>query len=190
MAYNTMPKGPIPLKSTFEKAVANEDPDLTKIINNLETANWAVTPELRFYLNKKGYGRGFYLAPFYRHASFTVSNLLIDYQNNAGVKNTIALSGELTSNTGGLQIGTQASLGKHFGLDFWLLGAHYGAAKGTFTGVSNRPLTPDEQADLRSTIDGLDIGQVKATVTSSGATAVYDGPWGGIRAGLCLVFKF
>ncbi|MEO7309334.1 MAG: DUF3575 domain-containing protein [Chitinophagaceae bacterium] len=190
VGYNNMPKGPIPLKTTFKKAVANEDPQLTKIIDNLETANWAITPELRFYLSKKGYGRGFYLAPFYRHASFTVNNLLIDYENNASVKNTITLSGNLTSNTGGLQIGTQTSLGKHFGLDFWLLGAHYGTAKGTFSGISNKPLTPDEQTDLRNKIDDLNIGKLKATVTASGATVVYDGPWGGLRGGLCLVFKF
>ncbi|MES2777415.1 MAG: DUF3575 domain-containing protein [Bacteroidota bacterium] len=191
LGYGTMPKGPVPLKSTLLKALADEDPELKEILEKLQTSNYTITPELRFYLGKKGYGRGFYLAPYYRYGSFTVSDFVVNYENNMGVKNSINLSGKLTSNTGGILIGAQASLGKHIGLDFWILGAHYGKAKGNFDGVSNKPLTADEQQDLRDEINSLDIGELKATVNANGATLLYDnGPWGGLRAGLCLVFKF
>ena len=190
LGYSTTPKGPVPLKSTLLKALADEDPQLTEILEKLQTSNYAITPELRFYLNKKGYGRGFYLAPYYRYGSFTVSDFVLNYENIMGVKNTINLSGKLTSNTGGILIGAQTSFGKHFGLDFWILGAHYGKAKGNFDGVSGKTLTPDEQQDLRDEIERLNIGELKATVNANGATLLYDGPWGGVRAGLCLVFKF
>lgn len=149
-------------------------------IEKLRISNFAITPEIRFYLNKKGFGRDFYLAPFYRYAQFETNDLVFSYQNNANVTGAISLSGKLTSNTGGLLIGVQRMLGKHIYLDTWLLGPHYGSGTGIFNGISSQPLTPDEQNDLKQQLEDLDIPLTHKTVTvnANGVSIKLDGPWG------------
>ena len=83
--------------------------------------NYAITPEARFYLGK-GYGKGLYIAVFYRHASYTIDHLPIDYDND----HSLALSGKLTANTGGIMLGAQWALGKYMCIDWWIFGPHYG----------------------------------------------------------------
>jgi hypothetical protein len=60
--------------------------------------NTAITPEVRFYVGKKGHGRGFYLAPFYRNATYKGSGLKFAYQNALNVESTISMSGDLKGN--------------------------------------------------------------------------------------------
>jgi hypothetical protein len=192
IAFRTMPNTDIPFKSQILNAVNTSDQDTKNTIEQLKISNFAVTPEVRFYLSKRGYGRGFYIAPFYRYASFTTNNILLTYQNGVGTSNTINLSGKLTSNTGGLMFGAQWPLGKHLSLDWWILGAHYGSGTGNFTGTAGTPLTTTEQDDIRQQLNNLDIPLTTktVTVTSSGASMQLSGPWAGVRAGICLGIKF
>jgi hypothetical protein len=153
--------------------------------------NFAITPEVRFYLSKKGYGHGFYLAPFYRFAKYKTSTLSFDYEG-ASTSGTINLSGDLTTHTGGLLIGSQWTLGKHVCLDWWIFGPHYGSGSGEFTGTSSQPLTTDEQNDLRQKLEDLDIPLTDKTinVNANGASMKLDGPWAWIRTGLSLGVRF
>ncbi len=192
IAFRTMPSTTIPFKNQIIKAVGADDPDTKETIEKLKISNFAVTPEARFYLSKKGFGRGFYIAPFYRFATFKTNDLVFSYEDSANNKSTINLNGKLTSNTVGLLFGIQKNLGKRLCLDLWLFGPHYGSGTGNFNGISSTALTPNEQDDLRAQLENIDIPLTDKTVnvTANGASLKLDGPWGGVRAGISIGVRF
>ncbi len=191
LGFRTMPNGLLPLQSTLTDVIGN-NADAQDQVKNFNLGNTAITPEVRFYLSKKGYGRGFYLAPFYRNVTFKGSGLKFTYQNSLLTNNTMSMSGKLTGNTAGLLIGSQFALGKHVALDIWFLGPHYGSGKGEFSGTSAQPLTQTEQDNLRKEIEDFDIPLTNKTITvnSGGANVKLDGPFGGIRTGITIGVKF
>jgi len=191
LAFRTMPETTLPFKNTIIDLTDN-DPDTKDVLESLKLSNTAITPEVRFYLSKKGYGRGFYIAPFYRYASFKASHVKFSYTNTLNTESDIFLAGKVTANTGGLLFGSQWIIGKHICLDFWILGPHYGSGKGTFTGTTSTPMTQSEQNDLRQELEDFDIPLTDktVTVTANGATVKLDGPWGGIRSGLSIGIRF
>lgn len=191
LAYRSMPKSSLPLKNSILDA-SNNNPDTREAIDALRLSSSVLTPEFRFYMSKKGKGRGFYIAPFYRYASFKADGMKFDYTNSSNTKSSILLSGKLTAHTGGFLLGAQWPLGKHLCLDLWFLGPHYGAGNGEFDGVTTTPLTPAEQDNLRQSLNDFDIPLTKktVTVTANGATMKLDGPWGGIRSGISFGFRF
>lgn len=179
-------------KWIIKKAVAAEDPELERTIDKLRISNFAITPEYRFYFGK-GYGRGFYIAPFYRFVKFKSNNIIITYQGDIlGNEESINLSGDLSSNTGGLLFGAQWAFGKNIILDWMILGPHFGAGNGNFVGLSSQSLSASEQQRVRQELENLDIPLTKKTikVNAQGASMKLDGPWGGVRAGLSLGFRF
>lgn len=187
-----MPNSGLPIKNTFIDLVGAADPNAAATIDNLKVSNFAITPEVRLYVGKKGYGRGFYIAPYYRYAVFKSAELPFTYENSAAQSNTIKLNGKINTNTGGLIFGAQWFLGKYISLDWWILGGHFGANKGVFTGKASIPLTPEEQADLKASIDAFELpfGNKTAIVNAQGATINFNGPWAGVRAGLSIGFRF
>lgn len=191
LGVRVMPASTLPFKQAILDAVG-DDPDTRDVLETFQMSNLAITPEFRFYLSKRGYGRGFYLAPFYRYANYKTSQLEFDYDDGAGGTETINMTGKLTSNTGGLLLGAQWPLGKRLVLDWWILGPHYGAGNGLFSGVSTQTMTPAEQDDLRTQLEDIDIPLTnkKITVTANGASLELDGPWAGIRAGFSLGIRF
>ena len=191
LSYRTMPSSSVPLKSLILDASDN-DPDTKDVLDALKLSNTAITPEVRFYLNKKGFGRGFYIAPFFRYASFKTNNVKFTYTNSLNTESDILLSGKLTANTGGLLFGAQKFIGNHICLDLWILGPHYGSGNGNFSGTTSTPLTQAEQNDLRQELENFEIPLTNKTVTvnANGAAIKLDGPWGGIRSGLSLGIRF
>jgi len=184
--FRVMPKGSIPLKSTFINLA--DDPDIEDQINNLKVGSVTFIPEVRYYFSKQGAFRGFYLGLFAEIASYSAT-VPIQY-NNAGTTEMIAMSGKLTGITGGLMIGAQFKLSKKIYLDWWILGPNYGNSKGTLNAQKN--MDAIEQKDLRDELASLDIPLTKFTynVNSTGATMDFKGPWGGLRSGLCIAFRF
>lgn len=184
------PEGKLPFKNSLNDA-ANGDQDIENAINNAQLSNFSITPEFRFYVGKKGYGRGFYLAPYYRFASFNVSTIPIEYNGGTGTK-SINLTGDMKTHSGGLMLGAQWFIGKSVTLDWWILGAHYGAGKGSLSGTPSAPFTQLEQNDIRQTIEDIElpVGNIKAEVTSTSAKAIINGPWAGIRAAITLGIRF
>ncbi len=87
-------------------------------------------------------------------------------------------------------LGSQWKLKKYLYLDWWILGPHYGASKGSIVGKQS--LSPSEQSSLKTELDQIDIPILKTTntVDANGATVFFKGPWGGVRGGLCLGFRF
>lgn len=191
VSYGIIPEGKVPFSSSLSK---NNDVNL----ENVQLGGNNATLEARFYLGKKGYGQGFYLAPYYRYSTYKVSNFTetIDMESNGVVYDTVDVTfkGNSTAHSAGLLIGAQWFLGKNdnFVLDAWFLGAHYGASTGNLDGITDRQLTPYEQQQAQDELDNLDIPVVKykATVNANGANIKVDGPWAGLRAGISLGYKF
>jgi hypothetical protein len=190
LGIRLMPNGNLPLKESLNDA-ANGDPDIEKAINNAQIGNFSITPEFRFYPGKKGYGRGFYIAPYYRYAKFTADAIPIDYTVLSNTK-TITLKGDMTTHSGGFMLGAQWFLGKYVTLDWWIVGAHYGAGNGAFVGTPSSPFNQMEQNEVRQTIEDIDlpVGKITAEVTANSAKAIFDGPWGGLRGGIAIGFRF
>lgn len=192
LAFRTMPNGLLPLRDKIIDKANITDPDVISTMGVLKMSNTAITPEMRFYLSKRGRGRGFYIAPFYRYSKYTVSNMEFTIEDSPGNTRKIGLGGSLTSNTAGLLFGAQWRIAKILCLDFWFFGPHYGNGTGSISGTSSIPLTTNEQNDIRDQLNNIDIPLTTKTVTvnSSGASMSLKGPWAGIRTGLCLGIKF
>lgn len=181
-----MPKSSLPFKSSFQNAIS--DQTTKDQLNNFRTGNFALMPQVRFYLGHKGTYHGFYIAPFLSYAHYT-ADLPYNY-TDSGVNKTIPLSGSVNTITGGLMFGAQWKLGKSIYLDWWMVAPHYGSSHGNISG--KKSLSSSEQTALKSALDGLNIPLVKTTnnVDANGATLYFSGPWAGVRGGLCIGFRF
>lgn len=189
-----MPATTTPFKAAVKRKVLEGEVNnelVNDIIDQMKFSNYAITPEVRFYLGKKGYGRGFYIAPYYRFAEYKLLKNTISFDED-GENYSVDVEGKVRAHTGGLLLGAQWMLGKNIGLDLWLLGPNIGGGKGTATGVSNTPLDADEQADLKRNLEDISTPYTRETVevNANGGKMEISGPWAGIRAGLLFTFRF
>ncbi|MCI0523091.1 MAG: DUF3575 domain-containing protein [Bacteroidales bacterium] len=187
-----MPETYLPYTDQIIKWSGATEPEEIELIENVRITNLAITPEIRFYTGKKRYGSGFYTSIFYRYGQHSFTNALVDYENDLGETGTLDCWGDATSHTAGIMIGAQWSLGKHVCLDWWILGPHFGISSGNFEALSSLPLSEADQQEVEDRLNDIDIPMFEQTVsvTSEGATMIFDGPWGGIRAGLSIGIKF
>ncbi|MGE4513993.1 MAG: DUF3575 domain-containing protein [Chryseobacterium sp.] len=190
MGFGVMPEGKIPFINSF---LSDND---EKRFQNLEAKSFNFTIEPRFYVGA-GYGKGFYIAPYYRYSKVTSNTFDFYYDYTfSGTTYQIPLKGygSAHGNSGGVMVGAQFFLtsSRNLVLDLWIAGAHYGSGKGDFTMTSDIPLTPDMQAELKKEIENLDIPYVNYTVetNTNGARVIIDGPWIGFRTGLSLGYRF
>jgi hypothetical protein len=192
VTFRMMAVSGIPYSDNIIKRFDITDAKTQVVIENTNVGNYAITPEIRFYTGKKRYGNGFYLGLFYRYGHYTINNALIPYDTDGGDEVTLDTSGDVSSHTGGFMLGAQWALGKHICLDWWMLGPHFGVSSGDFTSLSSGPLSEVDQQDIADEINDIDIPMFKktVTVTSDKVRMSFDGPWGGIRAGLSLGVKF
>jgi hypothetical protein len=188
LSYKILPSG----KFLFRGLIPMSDPQAKEELDNLIVSNSAITPEIRFYTGKKGYGQGFYLAPFYRSAKFGGKGIGIDFTLDNGRSATFNMEGDIKSSTFGLLIGAQWKLGKRFWLDWQILGPHYGSAKGNIIGNSTISLSANEQTSLRNALLDINLPFTNEKVTVEANRAILDlnGPWAGLRTGVSLGFGF
>ena len=183
------PFGQLPFLSSIESAI--DDPSVP--VNQLKWGGVGVTPEVRFYVGKKGALNGFYFAPFANISKYK-ADLPIEYSNGS-IDKTGIFNGSISTVTGGLMLGAQWKLGKSVYLDWWIIGPNYGNAKGDL--VLTTTLSPSERDDLEQQIKDLKADAPfdklieSYKVTSSGATIRAKGPWGGLRGlGFNIGFRF
>ena len=74
LSLRIMPETGIPYADDIIRWYDINDADAQTVINNTLIANYAITPEIRFYTGKKRYGNGFYFALFYRYGHYTFNN--------------------------------------------------------------------------------------------------------------------
>lgn len=189
LGYRFMPKSDVPFKSTINSLVDDEQTKTT--IDNFKTSNFAITPEVRFYLGK-GVFNGFYVAPFLRYAKYNAEGPF-DFQiEELNTTETMFFKGSVNTYTAGVLLGAQWKLSKLVYLDWWILGPSYGGSKGSLKG--ERDLNPLEQQELREQIgdfvDDLPIVKATSSVDARGANIDFKGPWAGLRAGLNIGFRF
>jgi len=188
VSYGVIPAGQVPM---IDEIIKDEN------VDNIKLGGSNLTIEPRFYLGR-GYGHGFYVAPYYRYSHFNIDNLTYRYTSDdpaaAGAKIPISFTGKTNSNNIGLMIGAQWLLGRNdnWVLDVWFIGGHYGGASGTITGKSGRPLTQYEQNQLNEDIKDLDISlfDYEVTTNSSGAVIKLDSGWLGVRSGISFGYRF
>jgi len=188
VSYGFIPTGQVPLVNEYIK---------DENVNNIKLGGSNFTLEPKIYLGK-GYGHGFYIAPYYRYSHFNLDNLTYNYKSEdpvaSGEKIPIAFSGKTNSNNVGLMIGAQWLLGRkdNWVLDVWFIGGHYGGATGTITGKSGRSLSVYEQNQLKKDIEDLDIRlfEYKVTTDGSGALIDLDSKWLGVRSGISFGYRF
>lgn len=196
VGFRFMPYTTLPFKSSVIKMAKIDDPQIIDMINTAEFANYSITPEIRFYLGKKGYGRGFYIAPYYRYAAyeaqkFTASFEVGDQGQPGSYTQKIDFAGSISSHTGGIMLGVQWALGKHFSFDWWILGAAYGASNGTFSGKPTPNIPEDKVAQIKEKLEEMNIPNKTIEVTPSNVKIGLDGiPWAGLRSGIIIGVKF
>jgi hypothetical protein len=190
LGYRFMPSGPLPLLSTIESIAGSEDPSTKEALRSLNISNTAITPELRFYVGRKGYGRGFYLAPYYRYATFNVKGLKVELDNG---NDNIVFSGKLTTQNIGFMLGAQWMVSKRISLDWWIVGAQIGSHSSNLKGEKDIPLTDDERADIERFSKDITFPNLNLKtefIDNNTASITTSGPWAGLRAGLCLGIRF
>jgi hypothetical protein len=195
LGFRYMPSSSLPFSKLIADKFAGGDTadEAADLLSNFKISGFALTPEVRLYLSKKGYGQGFYLAAYYRYAHFNTSGLSYTVKNaNNDVLANVNLAGSVNTNTVGLMIGSQWKIGKFVDLDWWILGPNAGSIKGTLTGTSDKPLKPEDQKTLDEQLGDIDLPFVKEshTVTSNTASISLKGPWAGLRVGLALGVHF
>jgi len=188
LSYKILPSG----KFLFRGLIPMSDPQAKEELDNLIVSNSAITTEIRFYTGKKGYGQGFYLAPFYRSAKFGGKGIGIDFTLDNGQIATFNMEGSIKSSTFGLLLGAQWKIGKNFWLDWQILGPHYGKATGEIKGISTIALSTSEQNSLFNALSDIDIPftNENVRVDANNAKLGFTGPWAGLRTGISLGFDF
>lgn len=190
LGYRLMPNGSIPMKDRFIN-ITGSTIEAQNAINSLSISNNAITPEIRFYTGK-GYGRGFYLAPFMRQANFKAAGVKVAYPQVTGGQGSLFLSGDVKGTTFGLMMGAQWALGKNICLDWFIIGPHFGRANGSLNAKPNTALAQIEQDEIRKALQELDIPFVNTaiTVNANNVGMGISGPWAGLRSGLSLGIRF
>ncbi|MDO5663892.1 MAG: DUF3575 domain-containing protein [Bacteroidia bacterium] len=193
LGINFMPKGGVPYISKF-----STDP----LIKDIRVSSFSLTPEMRIYLSKSGYGRGFYIAPYYKYERYNAHEYTLSYKDENDANQSLLLNGSLNTHSFGAALGVQWLLGKNknIALDWTILGAHYGVNYGSFNGLSSYTLSAAEQADIKKELESS-IGDVKINdtqilklqsvdVDANSAQAKIKSPWAFIRASLSIGYRF
>lgn len=185
IGYGAIPYGTIAYQSVIESYTEDVDAEIGKF--KLGTS--IITPEIRYYVGRKGAFHGFYLAPYARISSYKMQ-VPVSF-GSATSERTALFDGKINNTTGGLMIGSQFKLSKLLYLDWWILGASIGSAKGNL--VATTPLNPLEQQELRNQINNIEIPftEIRSDVNSTGATITTTGSIAGARGlGINLGFRF
>lgn len=166
---------------------------------------WAITPEIRFYPGKKVKHQaphGFYMAPYFRYSKYSMYSSYVDIDSISGDRSNYEVKASYSGFTAGLMLGSQWMIGKHFSIDWWIVGGGYGKAKLKIHAESTDPgfyLSPQEQDDLKqdvkentSELGSFGNGEITVETTSNSATTTVSGlPMISLRGfGLTLGFSF
>lgn len=193
LGYRIMPFTSMPFKNQLTEVMGITNPDVLQQIDALQVKSTALTPEVRIYLGKRGWGRGLYVAPFYRQAKFSVEIINVSFTNpNTQVAQTLQMTGSLTANTFGFTTGIQFFVTRYFCFDWWIMGPHYGSSKGFLNGNSSTSLNTDETTSLQNELNGFDFPLMdkNVRVNQNGATVDLKGNWAGIRTGFAIGLRF
>lgn len=191
-----MPSSTIPFSGKIID-MAGSDDKAGNILSSLRINTFSLSPEVRIYTGN-GYGRGFYLSPYYRYERFGLNNFSVEFDLDNQTEEFI-LSGGVNTHAVGLMIGYQWLVGKNRNIviDWTMLGAHYGASSGNFNGKynGNLALTDEDRQKAKKDIDNelndLPFIKAKGTVNKDNSVdASVKGPWAFLRGGVSVGIRF
>lgn len=170
-------------------------------LRNTAFKGMAITPEFRFYPGRKEEQQaphGFYIGAYYRYSKHTLTS---DYTEHFKSGKSYSYDMEVTykGSNGGIMIGSQWLIGKHFSIDWWILGGGFGSAKFKMEAIgSGFIMNDDERAEVKASVEdelknvtlfGFDTDVT--TTTNSVKAEVKGLPMFSFRGfGLCLGFAF
>lgn len=184
------PKSALPFSSTF-KSASTEDFSL----GDIKLSTIGLFPELRYYTKEAG--KGFYLG-LYTGVRNVGIVFPVSYVDNASVRQSVDLKGNVLTFMGGFMMGAQFKLSSRLVLDWTFLAGHGSYSQTKFSYSSTYPMTTSEQADLKLTFDGLkEIGEffppfrnVKYDVGANSGWVKLTGLGFGARGGFSLGYRF
>lgn len=187
IGFRYVPESKLLSTRDFQRAIDN-----VVTWNNLtktKSSNFSITPEVRYYTN--GFIPGFYIAPYFRYMRYTI-DLPFEYGTYYGIpRSQLDITGNLHSFTGGLLAGIQLKLYKKLYIDWLIIGPNAGIIQGTVSG--KKTLTVREQIALKRSVEdisNIQLGKVTPTVDADGVKIKVDSPWGGLRSGFSIGYRF
>jgi hypothetical protein len=176
LGYSNIPKSSPAFSSFIQEQIDDESVN----VKDFKIGTSIFTPEVRYYVSKKGAFHGFYLAPYARIGHYDLEGP-VSYTTSTGFTRNAFFTGKLNTVTGGLMIGSNFRLSDRVHLDWWILGASIGGGDGNF--VAATPLSSDEQTALKDQLDSVDIPftTIQSTVNATGATITTTGNMAGVR---------
>lgn len=152
------PSRNLPFKNNITTKIKNEN--AKKSVEEARFNQFSIIPQARFYFGDQDVFTRFYTSPYIKYSRYhTETNLYYDYRDNAGnlaSQVVIPVSGNVNTLSAGVAIGLQFEIIKSFYLDWKIIGTHYGFAFGKGGGKSDRPLTPELQDNIKSSLQKLD----------------------------------
>ncbi len=187
-----MPNTTLPYAGLISNISGSDDPATGDAFRGMKMSNYSVSPEVRLYPGKKGFGKGFYVAFSYRYSHFKINNLNYIYANYPAPDSAVSFSGKFNIHYAGVLLGAQWFLGKHFTLDWWFFGPLIGYESSNIAGISSVPLSQQDQDDLRQYLEDLNLpGTDKSIyVDQYGASVDLRGLMYGMNFGVALGFRF
>ncbi len=188
-----MPTSTVPyINSFYNEIFGSSDPAIEEAFKGMKISNYGASVELRFYVGKKGYGKGFYIAPAYRFSRIEMSHLVFVYNDYPGIEESLTFSGYSNANYGGLLLGAQWFLGKYITLDWWFFGPLAGVQNADVAAASSYPLSPNDQQILKQKLEDWDMPLTDKTVevNAHGASLGLHGWMFGYNFGLALGVRF
>ncbi len=189
-----MPSSSIPFVNTIAN-MSGADAETVDVLKDIRINTFSFSPELRIYPGK-GYGRGFYISPYYRYEKFGLNDLLVEFDIDNRTEN-INFDGGINTHSAGVLLGYQWMLGKsrNIIIDWTIFGAHYGGSSGNFHGKYSGTLTPDERAQAQQAIDetfaDLPIIKAEGKINNDNtADITVSGPWAFLRGSVSVGFRF
>ena len=184
------PSGNIPYASKLSELVKDDEGFLEMAQINSLTSSL----EMRFYTGRKGYGRGFYISPYYKYGKSGFDNIKTQYINDEDEEYDISLNGNLKTHSGGILLGCQWLAGKrkNIVIDWSLLGVHVGYLDGNVLGDISPDINSQDQQDVKENIEDIldeNLGKINlykytVNVSSNNADINIKGPWAFLRMSL------
>lgn len=183
IGFGVSPNVSIPFKHTLLEKYGGSN-DTRRAIEATKFNKISITPEYRFYLGKEDAPTGFYIAPFarYMHMGIDQDYSLTTEDNSLYVAH---VNGKLNGIGGGILLGAQWALSKHFTFDWFIIGPFIGSLHSNIKGTGDMSnLSDDDKAYIRDEIESVDIPlwDIDATVDNDIVDIKIKGPFYGVRA--------
>jgi hypothetical protein len=183
------PKGNI-INSAITSNIKEIDASVITALTGSQITNYAITPEAKIYLGK-GYGKGFYIAPFARFENF---DLELPYAATLSSGKTIValIKGSKTGYGGGILFGWQFNINKFICVDWWLAGPYIGPQEYKLSGdIIGGALTTSEISQVKDFFNApnpLVEFDANITPTRISVSKTTSNPL--LRTGFCVGFRF